>query len=71
MNKKYFIYIIAIGVVAYFVYTYINKKPAPEPTPTPAPTPAPTNDGTYPTWVNKDYAPNVSVWWNGMVYKSF
>ena len=30
MNKNYIIYIVAIAVISYFVYTYVNKKPESE-----------------------------------------
>jgi hypothetical protein len=32
MNKNYIIYIIAIAVISYFIYTYVNKKPESEAT---------------------------------------
>jgi hypothetical protein len=74
MNNKYIIYIVAIAIISYFVYVYVNKKPiaVTEPTPKPTPTPAekPKNDGTFPDWTNKDYTPNVTVYFEGALYKT-
>jgi len=71
MNKNYIIYIIAIAVISYFVYSYINKKPeTPETPETPDVPNVPVNDGTYPDWVNKDYSPNTTVYWNGLLYRT-
>ena len=64
MDKKYIIYIVAIAVISYFVYTYINKKPE---SITEA---APENKTNFPTWeTNKLYTPNTIVWWNNLLYK--
>jgi hypothetical protein len=64
MNKNYIIYIIAIAVISYFIYTYVNKKPESE-----APA-APENKTNFPTWeTNKLYTPNTIVWWNNLLYK--
>jgi hypothetical protein len=72
MNNKYIIYIVAIAIISYFVYVYVNKKPIVVIEPTPEPTPAekPKNDGTYPDWTNKDYTPNVTVYYEGALYKT-
>lgn len=72
MNNKYIIYIIAIAIVSYFVYVYVNKKPiaVTEPTPEPTPKETPKNDGTFPDWTNKDYTPNVTVYFEGALYKT-
>jgi hypothetical protein len=72
MNNKNIIYIIAIAVISYFIYTYVNKKPEAilEPVQEPAPAEKPKNDGTFPDWTNKDYTPNVTVYFEGMRYKT-
>lgn len=70
MNKKYIIYIVAIAVITYFVYSYVNKKPeVVEPNTTPE---SPVNNTIYETWqTNKLYTPNTIVWWNNLLYTPF
>lgn len=79
MNNKYIIYIIAIAIVSYFIYVYVNKKPEvvtteggnkDEAEARKAPKETPKNDGTFPDWTNKDYTPNVTVYFEGALYKT-